>query len=528
MDEHACKFSKIPHEIVAEILKYLNDEDALALSFTCQKMLDTVTQERKLTLKWNRKYLLEELIRWNETMKAVTEIYYFDNEYCDIKEMMECYRSPKDEYKHLYPPIANTYQKNKIGAQGIAIELCNSIELKNRRNQIDIHESKPDFLGDDDCDKIEGIRKTWLDYSYYRSEHQITSEDSVFKGFNNSGFFNSGFASDKQIKYAIDAFPSVQDITLVQKNEKDAIYKLAHVNCQSGQGDYEMNVLIDILSYDDMWRIDDMVTTLAQNCKNIQNLDIPVPCKSMKKFVTNLNSQLKNLTLSYYLLPAHGSTSNESLKVLALKCPDLDTLTLDVQNIRRVKEYHGKSVKSVKFVSPGLNYILTTINLTSLTLEYFIFYEDDITRLFKHSSNLKKLILKWPRFKGAKKLNKGFLDPIASCCNTLECFQIVHCSQLNDGIWNSFLPKIGRRLKHLVVDGCYVSKDVVLNISSYCKMLEVLSISSSHRTWDHDAETWPDQMRLNYKLDEDTIQLLQSQIPTVYIQKQWQRKYHDC
>merc|ERR1719322_568790 len=376
-----------------------------------------------------------------------------------------------------------------IDTKGIVIELCNLIQVKDRRTQTDFHKSKPNFYDHYDSDKISCKRKSLIGNILGRPNQPKPSKDKIFRGLDDSGMFNSGFASDKQIKYAIDAFPSVQDITLVQKNEKDAIYKLAHVNCQSSEGNYEMNILIEILSYDDMWRIDAMVKNLVENCRNIQHLDIPAPCKCTKEIVTNLNSQLKHLELNYYLLPAHGNTSNQALKELASICPDLETLTLDVKNIRRVKEYHGKSVKSVKFVSPGLNYVLTTSNLTSLTLEYFIFYEDDITRLFKHSSNLKKLILKWPKFKGAKKFNKGFLDPIASCCNTLECLQIVQCFELNDGIWNSFLPKIGRHLKHLVVDRCYVGKDVVLNISDYCKMLEVLSISSWQSTWDYDAET---------------------------------------
>merc|ERR1712115_182616 len=108
-----------------------------------------------------------------------------------------------------------------------------------------------------------------------------------------------------------------------------------------------------------------------------------------------------------------------------------------------------------------------------------------------YSSNLKKLVLERPQFKGATKLNKGFLDPIASCCNQLECFQIINCFEINDGVWNSFLPKIGRRIKHLVVDGCYVSKDVVLKISSYCKMLEFLSISSDQKCLNY-LDYYPD------------------------------------
>jgi len=215
-DVFACKFNKIPNEIMLEIMKHLKDEDALTLGFTCRRMLDLIVeQERKLILRWNKNHLLEELIRWKETMNAVTEIYYYDNEYCDTVEMIAYYGSSK--CRQFFPSIANTYQRKVIDTKGIAIELFNLIQNKDRRTQTDFHKSKPNFYDHYDSDKISSVRKSWIRHRYVRPNQPKPSEDRIFRGLDDSGIFNSCFASDEQIKYVIKAFPCVKDITLVQK-----------------------------------------------------------------------------------------------------------------------------------------------------------------------------------------------------------------------------------------------------------------------------------------------------------------------
>ena len=97
-----CILNEIPKEIILHIMKFMKNDDLIALLLTCKRMLGLIFElNKKVKLQWNNNSLLNELITWKETHSSVTEIYWVLSHMSALVSENGVYGSKNGNFKNI-------------------------------------------------------------------------------------------------------------------------------------------------------------------------------------------------------------------------------------------------------------------------------------------------------------------------------------------------------------------------------------------------------------------------------------------